>query len=69
VLEFANQLHLPGWSAVQREPLPLSPGWAALPDRPGLGVELDEDALARYAVEPEGYYPGVFEEDGTPANV
>jgi galactonate dehydratase len=69
ILEFANQLHLPGWAEVQREPLPLAPGWAELPDRPGLGVELDEDALARYAVEPEGYYPGVFEVDGTPANV
>jgi galactonate dehydratase len=69
VLEFANQLHLPGWAEVQLEPLPLAPGWAELPDRPGLGVELDEAALARYAVEPEGYYPGVFEADGTPANV
>lgn len=69
ILEFANQLHLPGWAEVQREPLPIVPGWAALPTGPGLGVELDEAALAKYATEPAAYYPGVSEEDGTPANV
>ncbi len=69
ILEFANQLHLPGWAEVQRNPLPITPGWAELPTAPGLGVDLDEDALARYTVEPTGYYPGVYEEDGTPANV
>jgi galactonate dehydratase len=69
ILEFANQLHLPGWIEVQREALALSPGWAELPIRPGLGIELDEGALARYAVEAQGYYPGTYEEDGAPANV
>jgi len=68
ILEFANQLHLPGWAEVQREALPLTPGWAELPSGPGLGVELDEDALAKYATEPAAYYPGVYEEDGAPAN-
>lgn len=69
ILEFAHQLHLPGWAEVQREPLALAPGWAELPTRPGLGVELDEAALARYAVDPTGYYPGTHDVDGTPANV
>ncbi|MFN8513812.1 MAG: galactonate dehydratase [Thermomicrobiales bacterium] len=69
ILEFANQLHLPGWAAVQREALPIAPGWAELPDRPGLGIELDEEALARYATDPGAYYPGTHDVDGTPANV
>ena len=69
ILEFANQLHLPGWAEVQHDPLPITPGWAALPTGPGLGVELDEAMLAKYATEPAAYYPGVYEEDGTPANV
>jgi galactonate dehydratase len=69
ILEFANQLHLPGWTEVQREALALSPGWAELPTRPGLGIELDEEVLTRYAVDPGRYYPGTYEEDGTPANV
>ncbi|MCY3761222.1 MAG: mandelate racemase/muconate lactonizing enzyme family protein [Gemmatimonadetes bacterium] len=33
------------------EPL-VSEGYAVVPDRPGLGVELDEDAVQRYRVEP-----------------
>jgi galactonate dehydratase len=69
ILEFANQLHLPGWAEVQREPLAIAPGWAELPTRPGLGIELDEAALTRYATEPMGYYPGTYENDGAPANV
>src|SRR4051794_34857989 len=69
ILEFANQLHLPGWAEVQREALALAPGWAELPARPGLGIELDEHALVRYASDPGGYYPGTHEIDGAPANV
>ena len=69
ILEFANQLQLPGWAEVQREALAITPGWAELPARPGLGIELDEEALARYAAEPRGYYPGAYEEDGAPANI
>jgi muconate cycloisomerase len=30
------------------QPLPIRAGWAQPPDRPGLGVEIDEDKLARY---------------------
>jgi D-galactarolactone cycloisomerase len=45
----------PGWTPERRdfmlvEPLrPDGDGRLALPDRPGLGIELDEGALARYA--------------------
>jgi D-galactarolactone cycloisomerase len=46
----------PGWTPARRdfmlaEPLMIdADGTLAVPDRPGLGVELDEDAIARYAV-------------------
>lgn len=69
ILECYKHLDLPGYADVQREKLDIAPGWAALPTRPGLGIELDEDALARYAVPPTSNSPGVFEDDGTPANV
>jgi len=47
----------PGWTPERRdfmlaEPvLPSTDGYLAVPDRPGLGVELDEDAVERYALD------------------
>jgi L-alanine-DL-glutamate epimerase-like enolase superfamily enzyme len=47
----------PGWTPERRdfmlaEPLrPSADGSLAVPDRPGLGIELDEDAVGRYSVE------------------
>jgi L-alanine-DL-glutamate epimerase-like enolase superfamily enzyme len=47
----------PGWTPERRdfmlaEPLSLDPdGTVALPARPGLGIELDEDAVGRYALD------------------
>ena len=47
----------PGWTPERRdfmlaEPLvPAGDGTLAVPDRPGLGIELDEDALRRFAVD------------------
>lgn len=47
----------PGWTPARRdfmlaEPLLPGPdGYIAVPDRPGLGVELDEDALRRYEID------------------
>ncbi|MGH3023039.1 MAG: mandelate racemase/muconate lactonizing enzyme family protein [Gaiellaceae bacterium] len=47
----------PGWTAERRdfmlaEPVrPDAAGALAVPDRPGLGFELDEDAVARYSVD------------------
>lgn len=38
------------------ERLKVSNGYAHLPERPGLGVDLDEEAVARYTVQP-GYRP------------
>ena len=46
----------PGWTAERRdfmlaEPVrPDADGFLSLPDRPGLGIELDEDALEHYSV-------------------
>lgn len=33
---------------IVREPLPIVPGWARVNDRPGLGVELDDEKVERY---------------------
>jgi L-alanine-DL-glutamate epimerase-like enolase superfamily enzyme len=30
---------------------PDADGYLAVPDRPGLGIELDEDAVSRYSVD------------------
>lgn len=35
---------------VLAEPLPISGGSARVPDRPGLGVELDEEKVEEYRV-------------------
>ena len=35
---------------IVRLPLPLTNGTVALPDKPGLGIEVDEDAVARFKV-------------------
>ncbi|HEX3956783.1 MAG TPA: glucarate dehydratase family protein [Trebonia sp.] len=48
-LTYACDTHWP-WKTedvVQGEPLPFSGGGVAVPDGPGLGIELDRDALAR----------------------
>ncbi|MBM3459970.1 MAG: hypothetical protein FJX77_15725 [Armatimonadetes bacterium] len=33
-----------------REPIPIRDGYVDLPERPGLGVELDREALQRYQI-------------------
>jgi L-alanine-DL-glutamate epimerase-like enolase superfamily enzyme len=35
-----------------RERLPIVDGWVDVPDKPGLGIELDPEILERYAVGP-----------------
>ena len=37
-----------------REPIRPLDGWVAIPDRPGLGVTIDEALLERYLVRPPG---------------
>lgn len=39
-------------AAIQKEPLPIVSGYLAIPDRPGLGVDLDESAFARFPYQP-----------------
>ena len=33
------------------EPIEIADGYASVPDKPGLGVELDEAAVAKYCVD------------------
>lgn len=47
VMEGGATLGGPLGNALLREPLEWKPGWIAAPERPGLGVEFDERALAK----------------------
>jgi mandelate racemase len=48
----AHFLEYVDWAApVLRDPLRVEGGLAFLPERPGTGVEWDEDAVRRYALE------------------
>jgi len=69
ILECYKQLHLPEWAELHAELVPIAPGWAEPPTAPGLGIEFNEAALAKYAYTPEARYGGVFEGDGSPAHV
>jgi hypothetical protein len=39
------------------EPLTIQGGFVKVPEQPGLGIEIDEDALARYKMEPPYEFP------------
>jgi len=66
MLHFAATLSHATWPAVTclniytddliTEPITVQHGYAHVPEKPGLGVEMDEDALARFKVA-EGYEP------------
>jgi galactonate dehydratase len=66
-LHFAAVLSHATWPAVNCHQLYVHPlispsftvanGTAAIPERPGLGVDLDEDALAKYRIEPQARQP------------
>jgi galactonate dehydratase len=63
ILEHARS---PFFRAVQREPLPIKHGHvelAALAERPGLGVEIDEAVLARQPYQ-RRHYRGLFDASG-----
>jgi D-galactarolactone cycloisomerase len=49
LLELDQSEH-PVRMAVLREPIVQRDGWVAVPDGPGLGVEIDRDALERFRV-------------------
>jgi hypothetical protein len=40
-----------------REPLTIQGGFVKVPDAPGLGIEIDEEALTRYKMEPPYEFP------------
>jgi galactonate dehydratase len=65
ILEFAQQ---PLRAAVQRQGLVVRDGWAELPDRPGLGIELNDDVIAAHPYEP-GSYEAAFAADGAVADI
>ena len=66
-LHFAAVLSHATWPAVNCHQLYVHPlikpliavanGTAAIPERPGMGVDLDEDALAKYRIEPQARQP------------
>ena len=66
ILEYAE--NQPWRDRVIRQPLEIVDGYADLPDRPGLGVELDLEAIAQLPYEPRDY-EGAFWPDGGVADV
>lgn len=50
IMEGGNKNEGPMGNALLREPLEFHPGYAVVSERPGLGVEFDEKALARIVV-------------------
>ncbi|MDP9371063.1 MAG: hypothetical protein M3Q65_01115, partial [Chloroflexota bacterium] len=54
---------------VLREPWAVREGHLEVPERPGLGVELDEEALAASPPRPVGVPRGTWAVDGSVADV
>ena len=47
----AHWLEYMDWAgAILAEPFAIQNGFAAIPDRPGIGIEWNEEAVRRYAV-------------------
>jgi galactonate dehydratase len=65
ILEFAQQ---PLRNEVQRQGLVVRDGWAELPDRPGLGIELNAEVIAAHPYEPGSYEPA-YSADGAVADI
>jgi galactonate dehydratase len=65
ILEFAQQ---PLRDEVQLHGLVVKDGWAELPDRPGLGIELDTAVIDAHPYAPGSYEPA-FSEDGAVADI
>jgi L-alanine-DL-glutamate epimerase-like enolase superfamily enzyme len=65
ILEHARS---PFFGRVQREPLAIADGYAALPTRPGLGVEIDEAVFAGQPYQRRAYR-GLYDRDGAVADV
>ena len=67
ILEFVRSA--PYRDRVLREPWIVQGGHLEVPDRPGLGVDLDEDALAASPMRPVGIPRGAWAADGSVADV
>jgi galactonate dehydratase len=65
ILEMAHQ---PLRDEIQRYGLTINNGWAELPRRPGLGIELDPDVIAAHPYAP-GDYESAFYSDGSVADI
>ena len=65
---FLLQEHVTLGEGYLREPLRAAGGYVAVSDKPGLGVELDEEALARHKDEGIWRNPAYFHEDGSVAD-
>ena len=48
ILEF-DRTDMPFRQAILTAPLEHAGGWVRIPDGPGLGIEIDRDALSRFA--------------------
>ena len=51
LLEF-DCTHNPYRQAILKSPIEQWAGWVRIPDGPGLGIEVDRDAIAEYAIDP-----------------
>jgi L-alanine-DL-glutamate epimerase-like enolase superfamily enzyme len=51
IMENADQSQAPLGNILLKEPLQYFPGYAVVPERPGLGVEFDENQLAKVTVQ------------------
>jgi len=67
ILEFVRSA--PFRDRIMQEPWVVRDGCLEVPDRPGLGVDLDEDALAASPPRPVGIPTGAWDRDGAPADV
>src|ERR1051326_856120 len=65
ILEMAQQ---PLRDEVQMVGLTIKEGWAELPDRPGLGIELNDDLITAHPYAPGDYEPA-FYSDGSVADI
>jgi galactonate dehydratase len=65
ILEMAHQ---PLRDEIQRCGLTISNGWAELPRRPGLGIELDPDVIDAHPYAP-GDYESAYYSDGSVADI
>ena len=65
VLQESNIIK-PPLSKIVDEPLRLKDGYVIVPERPGIGVEINEDALKEFPYEPKEI-KGTFRENGSVA--